>query len=788
MFAPIVNVLNRCRKGLLNGSKGAYGGSAKGRFYRMSLVMFFIVSGVPGLITGALLYGFAGGRVESELLQLHYRQIEQRSRHIDDQFSNLEMLLSHWAFDTKFDYSLNGLDFVRRFDIAADMTKTLIAMEGSNSLVKRAELYVEGKQPVLFHPEYLALDEHTAASVYEPLVRDRNIAYWKQMAFDPAYPERKDLTLVHHIPGSSMEPFGVLLFRFDSDKIANLLNTMMPYSDGESFLLQNTGDLFVSASGSASNSPLVQALRDKIQALGAPKGSFFYDWNGLTYTVSYGQLSRIAADWTYVSASPITNITSPVIQLSKLIIAISLIALLLAAFLSWLASRRIYSPVGRLVTMFGQATGVDGKEDEFALIETQWQRLHKESHELSHKLAEQLPHVRDGFLHRLLHGYLYSYTEEDLQRRMDRFNWDVKGRHYVVLFVQLVGIASPEGKFRDGDEGLVTFAAVNMMEELASQHFEQCGTINFHDLTAGLLLMVPEDRSYAEAVRAFYDELAVSVNRILKMRVTMAVSRPSARLTDVPLAFERTKQAVAYRTVASSNQLIDMETVPIEEETAVQLQYPFALERELVQALRLGSAEEASKLLDLFMEALCGEGAKEFDVQQGMLQLFGSVQHAILVSGIHPNRLFKGTNPYEQLSQLREPQLMLEWFREKVFTPYTAELAGRSDAQVKRMIEQAMLYIQEHYALDLSLEQCAEHVGMNPFYLSKSFKQVTGKNFIDYLTELRMEKAKELLRESELKIQDVAERVGYQHSYFNRIFKKLEGMTPSRYRELSRDG
>ncbi|MNR10758.1 HTH-type transcriptional regulator YesS [compost metagenome] len=49
-----------------------------------------------------------------------------------------------------------------------------------------------------------------------------------------------------------------------------------------------------------------------------------------------------------------------------------------------------------------------------------------------------------------------------------------------------------------------------------------------------------------------------------------------------------------------------------------------------------------------------------------------------------------------------------------------------------------------------------------------------------------MDKAKELLRESEMKINDVADQVGYQHTYFNRIFKKLEGMTPTRYRELSR--
>lgn len=760
----------------------------KGRFYKKSLIMIFIVSGIPGLIMGALVYWMAGGRVESELLQLHYQQIEQRSKQIDDQLSNLELLLAHWAFDNKFDSTLNGFDFVRNFEKTQDITKTLIAMQGSNAMVKKAELYVGESSRVLFNPEYSAAEAPLASNVYENLLHSKNVTFWTQWAFDPNRPEAKDLTLVHHIPGGSQNPFGMLLFRFDSQKMANLLKTMTPYYEGEAFLLQQSGDLYVSANGSVSTSPFVQALRDKIDGLKAPKGSFFFDWEGATYTVSYGSLSRIADDWTYVSASPITSITSPVVFISKLIITVSLIALLLAALLSWLASHRIYLPVKRLVTMLGGHGGQAawaGQGDEFTLIEKQWQHMHKESLELNSKLAEQLPHVKDSFLHQLLHGYLYAYSEEDLLRRMEQFKWDVRNRRFVVLHIQLIGIASVEGTFRSGDEGLVTFAAVNMIKELASQHFEQCDTLNFHDLTAGLLLIVPENRPAKEAVEAFSDELTASINRILKMRVTMAFSRPVAQISDVPHEFERAKQAVSYRNFDNVNQIIDMEKGILDGEASTEPQYPFSLERELIQALRTGREDESFELLGSFLAALSCQGAKEIDVQQGMLHLLGNVQHAIMVSGINPNRLFKGVNLYEQLSQIREPKRMLEWFKNKVLVPFLKELSGRSNAEVKRLIEGAMIYLQQNYKHDISLDNCADHIGTNPFFLSKSFKLVTGKNFIDYLTELRIEKAKELLRDSEMKINDVAEQVGYQHSYFNRIFKKLEGMTPTSYRELS---
>lgn len=754
--------------------------------YKRSLAMILMVSSIPGFIIGALVYWMGGGRLESELLSLHNVQIEQRARNIDEQLNNLELMLSHWAFDNKFDYSLLDVNFNTDYDQAKDIYKTLLVMQGSNTMIKKVELYLEGTPEVMFDPEYSVIRNLALSQIYKKLIQADRITYWTQWAFDPTRPDEKDITLVHQIPGGSTEPFGTLLIRLDTLKVADMLKTMMPYNEGESFLLQDSGDLYASARGEGLDSPFVTALRDKIRE-NPESRAFFFEWKGITYTVSYGTFSRIASNWTYVSASPISSITSPVVFISKLILIISLCALVLAALLSWVASRRIYSPVNRLVQQLlgGQSPG-DSKEDEFTLIEKRWHRIHEESHELQSRLADQLPHVKESFLHQLMQGYLYAYSEEDLQNRMESFKWEVRDRVFIVIYVQLTGITSHEGKFKYGDEGLVTFAAVNIISELADLHFEQHNSINFHDLTAGLLVIVPNDMPFADELQAFSEELILAVNQMLKMNVTLAISRPVNHISEIPSSFETARQAAAFRNFSNENQILDMDSQPHVREEA-ELQYPFSLERELIQAMRTGQEADTYKLLEDFLTALSSNGAKEIDVQQGMLHLLGSVQHAVMVSGINPNRLFKGINMYESLSQIRETKLILEWFREKIVSPFLLELMQRTDAQVKRIIEQAMLYLQQNYMKDISLDNCAEYTGTNPFYLSKSFKQVTGKNFIDYLTEIRMEKARELLRDTDLLINDVAERVGYQHSYFNRIFKKLEGMTPTRYRELSRE-
>ncbi|MFR8736276.1 MAG: helix-turn-helix domain-containing protein, partial [Butyricicoccus sp.] len=91
------------------------------------------------------------------------------------------------------------------------------------------------------------------------------------------------------------------------------------------------------------------------------------------------------------------------------------------------------------------------------------------------------------------------------------------------------------------------------------------------------------------------------------------------------------------------------------------------------------------------------------------------------------------------------------------------------------------------YQEALRLEDVSSAVGFNATYFSAMFKKETGQNFMDYLTELRMNKAKELLCSDENSVQDVADQIGYRDlKYFSRLFKKTTGISPSEYKKLYR--
>lgn len=112
---------------------------------------------------------------------------------------------------------------------------------------------------------------------------------------------------------------------------------------------------------------------------------------------------------------------------------------------------------------------------------------------------------------------------------------------------------------------------------------------------------------------------------------------------------------------------------------------------------------------------------------------------------------------------------------------WTGKINKTMSLKVKNIID----YIDEHYAEQISLYDVSESIGVSTYYASRIFKQEIGKNFVDYLNEVRMEKAKLFLKDVQYKVYEVADLVGiYDAHYFSKIFKKYVGVTPSEYRDM----
>lgn len=114
------------------------------------------------------------------------------------------------------------------------------------------------------------------------------------------------------------------------------------------------------------------------------------------------------------------------------------------------------------------------------------------------------------------------------------------------------------------------------------------------------------------------------------------------------------------------------------------------------------------------------------------------------------------------------------------------KLELQKESVSRKPIREARNYIALHFRNpELDLEEVSRVVGFNPSYFSRTFKEETGKKFIEYLTDLRMQESQKLLSETDLPISRIAEMAGYRDDkYFSRAFKKYSGLKPKEYRKL----
>lgn len=152
--------------------------------------------------------------------------------------------------------------------------------------------------------------------------------------------------------------------------------------------------------------------------------------------------------------------------------------------------------------------------------------------------------------------------------------------------------------------------------------------------------------------------------------------------------------------------------------------------------------------------------------------------------GYNPEEIFAGGFP--PLNEISRTESLDEL--EKIFGDYYSRInkyiSKKRDSVNRQKVDQIRVYLEKNYASDISLSSMAEKYKISPGYLSLLFSERTGKNFIDYLTGCRINKAKELLKHTEMRIYEIANAVGYNDPfYFSNCFKKITGKNPSEYRE-----
>lgn len=205
----------------------------------------------------------------------------------------------------------------------------------------------------------------------------------------------------------------------------------------------------------------------------------------------------------------------------------------------------------------------------------------------------------------------------------------------------------------------------------------------------------------------------------------------------------------------------------------------------LAQALYIADEKNAIQERESICDSLRGDQLNVNQAQIILLALILMIGRKFGENGVAFSDIFGETINYmekiERMTDLRSMKLWVTNYCEWIMD-YSTEKLQISDTDV---IAKAKRYIAQHYEEpDFALKEVANCVGLNENYFTNRFTKETGETFSTYVTTMRMQKSEELLKTTQFKVYEVAELVGYRNvEHFNRVFKKMHGVTPAQYRK-----
>ena len=171
------------------------------------------------------------------------------------------------------------------------------------------------------------------------------------------------------------------------------------------------------------------------------------------------------------------------------------------------------------------------------------------------------------------------------------------------------------------------------------------------------------------------------------------------------------------------------------------------------------------------------------DIKLKVLELVMRVEYIAFHTGGQTYHFMQRQGYMETVIGIDDYEDLRQWYVNKIRLA-TEKIVGDKEKTSQSIVEQAKQFIERNFAQDISLAAISREMHVSPYYFSKLYKATTGQNFIEYLTQIRMEAAKARLSGTSQSVKEICLSIGYSDpNYFSRSFKKYAGLSPSEYRE-----
>lgn len=737
-------------------------------FYKY-LLSYVIILIIPIVFMVYFVYNQFIGVLKDELIANNVNTLNRVMYVVDTNLKQLQSLQSQMLMNR----SLNPFYALKDPNVALDAVSELKKYTTSNTFIKEAAIYFHGDQYI-----YTSSSSFTVPFFINNAYKYKN---WSEQDFtkdinsvkSPVIRPAEDVALYNGsettryitflcpLSGTGINPTTTAIFMIDENFFTKIMSNSLNEFNANSVILDQNNQIITSLK-STEYIPSINYY--KYVNTQETQATEIIEIDNQQFLLSIVKSKETG--WKYLSFTPLQAIMkkSVSIQLKFLITLVTL--LLIGSVVVYYNMQTNYKPIRQLKMytdkIWGENTRpgneIDAVRGAIDYLSTQ-----------NSKLIESTQNASKEFiLLNLLKGRIR--TLEEFNKLGHDFGIKLKKPLYCV-FLTLFHTTETTNILSNPELSTSFESTVRQFfDGYVREHLEQ------NKLVIIVSLDSDELASFKEKIALFHEHL----KNIWNTPVTIGIGNTCSNLGDIPVSYIEASSAIDYRLIKGTDSIIfSSELAPQEDFIDA---YPHKELDTLKYLIKQGNANEIEHVLSNILSYIRTCDIPLFIARGLCFDLVNITSKAVtevnrellLTKSAYPNASLLAE--FETIDDLTEAV-------KNICFNICAYIRESKISQDESLIASLVLYIKDHYmSCDFSIQSMADHFDMTLTNISQYFKNQTGQTIIDYTSNLRMEKAKELLVLSELTLNDIAFRVGYLNaSSFIRRFKQLTGLTPGQY-------
>ncbi|WP_165972258.1 helix-turn-helix domain-containing protein [Paenibacillus piri] len=568
------------------------------------------------------------------------------------------------------------------------------------------------------------------------------------------------------------ELIGLVIVNVDYDRF---FSKIYPQTEAPQYIYNLDGELIYPK---LTEQVPTEELNKGIEALGVrPFGELKLE--GQSYLAVQGFSDMTG--WRWVSLIPLDELLKNVRKVRDMVLLLSLVSIAAGCAAIFFYNFAALKPVRRIRELLASNRAVSSSSDMHDL-EAVVRKLLEEFDTRSSVAERSLPELRS------------KYIQDVLMRRIGSKELYTKWSTYFASWTQepLLAAAVSINRYADWaaaagyseeDQLLLNYALTNIMTELLEPNWR----VHCVQLDKENLLLVVQARKYdVPAMEPALQEATIAITRTvmnyLHMSLSIGIGQVFGSVPELPQSFEEAKEALSFRLYEGYERTIAYSGIKERDRlTDAEAQ---AWKTDLLGSLEAADAGSWSQALARWEERVREHPVAPESVYAFVNEVIGDCSRIIAMRGIDRLPVLENYTEHQlRMMDLADLRQLLQQVAEAIVSGIRHHKTTKEYLAAQRIIG----FMEEHLHEQIGLQEIADYMNLSTSSVSSMFKLETGNTVYEYLTKMRIDRACALLSTSDLKIADIAARVGYQNeNSFIRSFRKIKSVTPGKYREANK--